>query len=83
MEAIYSDKTVSITEFKKNPAAVLRKAKDKPVAVLSHNKTSFYMVQPAIFEAMMEELADRELTQKVLARLKERSKAIEVDVDEI
>ncbi len=83
MQAIYSEKTVSITEFKKNPTAVLRGAKNKPVAVLSHNKTSFYMVQPAVFEAIMEELADRDLTHKVLARLEERSRAIEVDVEKI
>ncbi len=41
------------------------------------------MIEPALFEAMLEELADQELHQTVLARLDERAKAIEVDVDEI
>jgi antitoxin StbD len=53
------------------------------VAVLNHNKAAFYMVEPALFEAMLEELADQELHQKVLARLGERARAIEVDVDKI
>ena len=83
MEAIYSDLTISMSEFKKNPAAVLRDAKSKPVAVLSHNKAAFYMVEPALFEAMLEELSDQELYQTVLTRLAERANAIEVDIDDI
>ena len=83
MEAIYSDLTISMSEFKKNPAAVLRDAKSKPVAVLSHNKAAFYMVEPALFEAMLEELSDQELYQTVLTRLSERANAIEVDIDDI
>jgi antitoxin StbD len=83
MHTILADITISMSEFKKNPAAVLREARNRPVAVLNHNKTAFYMIEPALFEAMLEELADQELHQKVLARLDERAKAIEVDVDEI
>jgi antitoxin StbD len=83
MHAILADITISMSEFKKNPAAVLREARNRPVAVLNHNKTAFYMIEPALFEAMLEELADQELHRKVLARLNERANAIEVDVDEI
>jgi len=83
MQSILAELTVSMSEFKRNPAAVLRGARNRPVAVLSHNKAAFYMVEPALFEAMLEELADQELHRKVLARLGERAQAIEVDVDEI
>ena len=83
MHAILADITISMSEFKKNPAAVLREARNRPVAVLNHNKTAFYMIEPALFEAMLEELVDQELHRKVLARLDERVSAIEVDVDEI
>jgi antitoxin StbD len=83
MQSILAELTVSMSEFKKNPAAVLRGARNRPVAVLSHNKAAFYMVEPALFEAMLEELADQELHRKVLARLGERAQAIEVDADEI
>jgi len=41
MEAIFSDITVSMFEFKKNPAAVLRGANNRPVAVLNHNRAAF------------------------------------------
>ena len=83
MQAIYADVMVSMSEFKKNPAAVLRNAKSKPVAVLSHNKAAFYMVEPALFEAMLEELADQDLHRTVLSRMGERARAIEVDIDTI
>jgi len=83
METIHADVTISMSEFKKNPAAVVREARNRPVAVLNHNKAAFYMVEPALFEAMLEELADRDLHRKVLARIGERANAIEADVDEV
>ena len=83
METIYSDVTISMSEFKKNPAAVLRDAKSRPVAVLNHNKAAFYVVEPALFEAMLDELADQDLHRTVLARMGERANAIEVDIDAI
>jgi len=83
MQTLLVDRTVSMSEFKKNPASVLRQAQNHPVAVLSHNKPAFYMVEPALFEAMLDELADQKLHRTVLERLTERSRAIEVDVDSL
>jgi antitoxin StbD len=83
MEVILSDIAVSMSEFKKNPAAVLREANNRPVAVLNHNRAAFYMVEPRLFEAMMEELADQELYRKAVSRLAEKSRAVEVDLDDL
>ena len=83
METLYADVTISMSEFKKNPAAVLREAKNRPVAVLNHNKAAFYMLEPALFKAMLEELSDQQLSRTVLERMSERAQAIEVDVDAI
>lgn len=83
METIFADATVSMSEFKKNPASILRHARHRPVAVLSHNKAAFYMIEPALFESMLDELADQELHQTVLARLVERANAVEVDIDTV
>jgi PHD/YefM family antitoxin component YafN of YafNO toxin-antitoxin module len=57
METIYADMTVSMSEFKKNPASVLRRSGSRPVAVLSHSRAAFYMVEPRLFQAMLDELA--------------------------
>ena len=83
MQTILSDFTVSMSEFKKNPASVLRAADSRPVAVLNHNKAAFYMVEPKLFQAMLEELADQDLYRTVMARVAEKEHAVEVDVDEI
>lgn len=37
METLMTQQTVSMSEFKRNPASVLRSANRRPVAVLSHN----------------------------------------------
>ena len=63
MDAIYADYSISMSEFKKNPAQVLRTAGEKPVAVLNHNRPAFYMITPKLFEALVEEAADRDLVE--------------------
>jgi antitoxin StbD len=83
MQTLLADLAVSMSEFKKNPAAVLREANNRPVAVLNHNKAAFYMIEPELFEAMMEEIADQDLYQKVLARMADKVNAIEVDLDDL
>jgi len=83
MEAILADVAVSMSESKKNPAAVLREANNRPVAVLNHNRPAFYMVEPHLFEAMLEELADQDLYSKAASRLAEKAQAIGMGIDDI
>ena len=83
MHANLADYSVSMSEFKKNPAQILRHAGSKPVAVLNHNRPAFYMVAPELFEAMMEELADKNLVALVSQRLALKDTAIEVGIDRI
>lgn len=83
MDTIFADYSISMSEFKKNPAQVLRTAGEKPVAVLNHNRPAFYMVTPKLFEALVEELADRDMVELVRQRLVRKDTAIEVDVDQI
>lgn len=83
MQTLFTDLTVSMSDFKKNPAKVLRDAGTQPVAVLNHNKAAFYMVEPSVFESMLEDLADAHITPLVKARQTQREQAIEVDIDSI
>jgi antitoxin StbD len=80
LETILADKTVSMSEFKKNPAAVLREARNRPVAVLNHNRIAFYMLDPALMEAMIEALADQEIGN-LRVRLKDRRAPAQVSAE--
>lgn len=83
MQAILADISVSMSEFKKNPAAVLRESNNRPVAVLNHNKAAFYMLEPTLYEAIQEEIVDQDLYRKVYARMAEKTKAIEVRLEDL
>jgi len=56
MQTLLVDRAVSMSQFKKNPAAVLRQAEGRPVAVLNHNRVGFYLLEPPLLEALLEEL---------------------------
>jgi antitoxin StbD len=83
MQTLLADATVSMSEFKKNPAAVLRQAGNRLVAVLNHNKPAFYMLEPMLMAAILEELADHDLYRKVRARMTDNLPAVEVDIDDL
>ena len=83
MESLLTDLTVSMSDFKKNPAKVLREAKAQPVAVLNHNKAAFYMIEPALFEALIDEVENAQLLPMLKARIASAANGhfTEVDVD--
>ncbi|MDO8891895.1 MAG: type II toxin-antitoxin system prevent-host-death family antitoxin [Sulfurimicrobium sp.] len=77
MELLYTNASVSISELKKNPTAVIEHAEGFPVAVLNHNKPAAYLVPVAAFEAMMEKLDDIELARLVKEREHEPTVRVE------
>ena len=85
METLLAELTVSMSDFKKNPAKVLREAKAQPVAVLNHNKVAFYMVDPVLFQALIDEVEDAQLLPMLRARIASAAKGkySEVDVDSV
>lgn len=81
MELLYTNASVSISELKKNPTAVIDEADGFPVAVLNHNKPAAYLVPAAAFEAMMEKLDDIELAKLVKER--ENEPTVRIDPREL
>ena len=81
MELLYTNASVSISELKKNPTAIIEEADGFPVAVLNHNKPAAYLVPAAAFEAMMEKLDDIELASLVKAR--ENEPTVKVDPNDL
>jgi antitoxin StbD len=79
MEQLYAHSSVSISELKKNPTAVIDGAEGFPVAVLNHNRPAAYLVPAAAFEAMMDRLDDLALVRLVKERQGEATLAVSLD----
>jgi antitoxin StbD len=56
MEQVLASRSVSITELKRSPSAVLEQAGSEPVAVLNHNRPAAYLLSPQVYGAMLERL---------------------------
>ena len=83
MENILANYSVSISELKKSPSAILNDAGDEAVAVLNHNVPSAYLVPSKTYEKLLEIVDSYLLEQTIRERLSEGAKAIEVSLDEL
>ncbi|MEO8385707.1 MAG: type II toxin-antitoxin system prevent-host-death family antitoxin [Betaproteobacteria bacterium] len=79
MEVILADASISITELKRNPSAVIEAAADEAVAVLVHNKPSAYLVPAATWRRLLERLEDLELAELVRTRAREKRTKVRLD----
>ena len=68
MQIIHAEKTVSVTELKRNFADIIRQAGDDPVAVLNHNRPEAYLLSAMHYERLLERLEDLEDVRLVQER---------------
>jgi antitoxin YafN len=73
MERILAEKSVNITELRKNPAKYFI---DQPVAVLSNNRPAGYMVSAKVFEALMDLLDENQEKGHIAARFRPTSERL-------
>lgn len=84
MQSVLADLSVSITELKKNPTAVINEAGNNPVAILNNNRPTAYILPADTYEAILEAMEDHHLGRLAMERLdKERDLAIDVDINEL
>ncbi len=81
MDYLLAKSSVSITDLKKNPSAIIAEAEGAPVAVLNHNRPSAYLVPADTFEAMLEKIDDLEIAKIVKERKSE--KTIKISLNEL
>lgn len=82
MQPIYADRTVSVSEFKRNPGKVVSEAGGRPVAVLKNNKPGFYAVPAELFEQLADLLEDLQCADLVRAREAD-GRFVDVSLDEL
>jgi antitoxin StbD len=72
IHSIFADASISISDLKKNPSAVIEAAGGFPVAVLNRNTPAAYLVPAKAWEELMDRLEDIELAEVVRARAHEQ-----------
>lgn len=83
MRQVLADCSASISELKKNPTALLNEADGAAIAILNHNKPAAYLVPAQMYEQLMEQLDDYELTKVIESRRGDLSQAVEVSIDDL
>lgn len=81
VDQIHTDRSVSITELKRDPSHVGRLAEEGPILVLCKSKPAFYCVSPEQYAAMLEQLEDGELA--ALAEQRKDQKRIKTNIEEL
>ena len=80
---IHADYTVSITDLKKNPQALIDNAHGEAIALLNRNKPTAYIIPATTYEQLMDLAEDIELGRIIEERKVEKADAVEVGLDEL
>ncbi len=83
MKPVLASCSASISEFKKNPSALIDQADGEPIAILNHNKPTAYLIPAETYEEMLESIEDFQLGIIINERQNEKISAVEVDIDEL
>ncbi len=78
MEHLLATRSVSITELKRSPSAIIEQAGDEVVAVLNHNRPAAYLLPAATYEAMLDRL-DTNYLRKAIQLGRESGASIPAD----
>ena len=80
---IYANYTVSISQLKRNPQALIDNAHGDIIALLNRNRPTAYIVPAETFDWLMEVAEDLELGRIIEERKSEKADAVEVGIDEL
>jgi len=83
MRQVLADFSVSISELKKNPSALITEASGSPVAVLNHNKPAAYLIPAETYEALMDTIEEYEVGKLVEERRNDKDQAVSVSLDDL
>lgn len=83
MESVLANCSVSISELKKNPSALIEQSGGEPIAILNHNKPTAYLIPAETYEALLEKIETYQLGAIVIERQHEKIWAVDVTLDEL
>jgi antitoxin StbD len=83
MDSILSFHSIGISDLRESPARAFEQAGDEAVVVLNHNRPAGYIVSQALMTRIMDQLADRAVTEKARSRMASIGKARKITLDEL
>ncbi len=83
MNTLLSFRSIGISDLREAPARAFEQAGDEAVVVLNHNRPAGYIVSQALMARILDQLADRSVTDKARERLASLDKARKITLDEL
>lgn len=83
MDTILSLHSIGISDLRESPARAFEQAGDEAVVVLNHNRPAGYIVSSALMARIMDQLADRVITEKASGRMATLGKSRKITLDEL
>lgn len=83
MDAILSLHSIGISDLREAPARAFEQAAGGAIVVLNHNRPAGYLVSNSLMARIMDQLADRVITDKAKSRVATVGKARKITLDEL
>jgi len=83
MRYILANRSVRVSELKKNPSALIEQSEAEPIAILQHNKPIAYLVPADTYKELLEKIEDYELGLIVKERRGQKNLATELTIDDL
>ncbi len=83
MDSILSHHSIGISDLREAPARAFEQAGDEAVVVLNHNRPAGYIVSSSLMARIMDQLADRVITDKAYSRIATLGTARKITLDEL
>jgi antitoxin StbD len=74
-----ADVGVSVTDLKRNAAAVVAASKQQAVAILNHNRVVAYVISPEVWEYVQELHDDAKIVEMIEAQKDELPVAVDIN----
>ncbi len=83
MDTLLSTHSIGISDLREAPARAFEQAADEAVVVLNHNRPAGYIVSNQLMARILDQLADRAVTDKASKRLATLNTARKISIDEL
>lgn len=83
MDTLLSPHSIGISDLREAPARAFEQAGDTAIVVLNHNKPAGYILSPRLMARILDQLADRAVTEKARSRVSTVASARRIKLDEL